>query len=130
VSGPASQRRHPAVGWVLLLVVLVVQVRLLYAPDVQAPAPFPGADKVVHAALFGLPAVITLLGSLRPQVVLPLLALHAPVSEVVQATVLTRRTGDPWDAVADLAGMALALGLWWLVHARRDAVEGSGALID
>jgi hypothetical protein len=130
VPGTASERRRPVVGWVLLLVVLAIQVRLLYAPDLAGPALFAGADKVVHAGLFGLPALIALLGRLRPRQVLLLLVIHAPVSEVVQGALLTRRTGDPWDAVADLVGVALALGLWALLPARRDAGRPSPALID
>ncbi len=117
-------------GWALLALALVVQVRLLYAPDGPGPGLFPGADKVVHAMLFGLPAAIVLVARLRPRLVLPLLAMHAPVSEVVQGVLLTRRTGDPWDAVADLVGVALALALWRLVGARRDAVGPPSALID
>lgn len=33
-----------------------------------------------------------------------LLVAHAVVSEVVQASLLTARSGDPWDVVADVAG--------------------------
>lgn len=130
MPGSASQRRRPVVGWALLLVALAIQVRLLYAPDLAGPTLFSGADKVVHASLFGLPALIALLARLRPRVVLLLLAIHAPVSEVVQGTLLIHRTGDPWDAVADLVGVALALVVWALLPARRDAVRSRPALID
>ena len=128
-----TETAHPArrvVGWALLAAVLLVQARLLYAPDVPGTAPFPGADKVVHATLFAVPTAIALLGPLAPRRVLPLLALHAPVSEVVQGVFLSGRSGDPRDALADLAGMALAFGLWRLLRARRDAETPSPALVD
>lgn len=130
MPGSVSQRRRPVVYWALLLVILAIQVRLLYAPDVSGPVLFAGADKLVHAGLFGLPSVIMLFGRLRPRVVLPLLALHAPVSEVVQGMLLESRIGDPWDAAADLLGMAVAVGLWWVVAGPNETVEGAGALVD
>ena len=130
VPRSASQRRRPVVGWALLLAALALQARLLYAPDLSGPTLFTGADKVVHAGLFGLPALIALLARLRPRLVLLVLVVHAPVSEVVQGTLLAHRTGDPWDAVADLVGVALALGLWALLPARRGWVRSRPALID
>ena len=56
-----------------------------------------------------------LLAGLPRRWVLALLALHAPVSEVVQATLLPSRDGDVWDAVADLTGVGLALGAFLVI---------------
>jgi VanZ family protein len=36
-----------------------------------------------------------------------LFAIHAPVSELVQHFLLPGRSGDVWDAVLDLVGVAL-----------------------
>ncbi len=46
------------------------------------------------------------------------LAVHAPVSELVQHFWLPGRTGDVWDAVLDLVGVALGAAVL-LVEARR-----------
>lgn len=119
MSESVRPRRRSAAWWLLLIGAVVAQLHLLYRPDVPGPALFAGADKVVHAVLFAAPTLVALLGRLRPRVVLPLLALHAPVSELVQGRALQGRTGDPWDAVADLVGIALAAGLWWVVAAAR-----------
>jgi len=72
----------------------------------------PGADKVVHGVLFGALAATALARfGPRRQVLVAVLA-YAAVSEVVQALLLSRRSGDLWDLVADvvgaLAGWALA----------------------
>jgi VanZ family protein len=39
------------------------------------------------------------------------LAGYAAVSELVQAALLSTRSGDVWDLVADLVGVAAG---WWL----------------
>lgn len=41
-----------------------------------------------------------------------ILALHAPVSELIQGELFPQRSGDPRDVVADLTGMALAIAAW------------------
>lgn len=98
----------------LLVVALAVHLYGLYDPT-------PGGggldinDKLVHGLLFGIPALLGALleaGTWWPL----LLALHAPVSELVQARLLASRTGDPWDVVADLVGVALG---WTLARALR-----------
>ena len=47
--------------------------------------------------------------------VVPMLV-HVPVSELVQHFYLGQRSGDVWDAVADLVGVAV--GWWTAVRAR------------
>ena len=90
-------------------VALLLQLVVLYAPSGGGAAPFPYFDKLVHASVFALPVLLGLLARLPLIPVAAVLALHAPVSEVVQATLLPQRSGDPWDAVADLAGVALGV---------------------
>ncbi len=55
--------------------------------------------------------LFALLARLRTGLVVGVAALHAPVSELIQWTLLPHRDGDVWDAVADLVGV----GLGWLL---------------
>lgn len=116
-SVPAGAATWRAVGWIALAVVLVGHLCALYAPGSPEPAPvdIPGLDKVVHVALFALPAF--LIGRLtRASWPLWLLLAHAPISELIQHAFIPLRTGDPLDLLADLAGVAL--GTW--LATRRD----------
>ncbi len=94
-------------------VALGVQLLALYLPgSAEGPlelAGLPGADKVVHAFLFGVP--VYLLGRLTRRVGLVAIgfAVHAVVSELVQRWFVPYRDGDPLDALADLAGIGLAV---------------------
>ena len=101
-SAPASRL---AVG--LALAVVVVQLLVLYWPVVTVEGPVSWTDKVVHLLVFAVPtyAVGRALGSVRVAVLL--FAIHAPVSELVQHFLLPGRSGDVWDAVLDLVGVAL-----------------------
>jgi VanZ family protein len=85
--------------------------------DVQGPVIW--TDKVVHVLLFLAPTVAGLLAGLRPGWVVGLVALHAPVSELVQHFLLPNRSGDVWDAVADLSGVVLGVTLVMVWRARR-----------
>lgn len=99
------------VGWRVLPVAaaLLLQLTVLYAPSGGGVPPFPYFDKLVHCAVFALPVLFGLLARLPLVPVALVMALHAPVSEVVQATLLPNRSGDPWDAVADVLGVALGV---------------------
>ncbi|NHA69210.1 hypothetical protein EPD83_014285 [Phycicoccus sp. CMS6Z-2] len=65
--------------------------------------------------VFLVPTVLALAARLPARWVLPVLAAHAVLSEVVQATLIPTRDGDVLDALADLLGVALGAlvaGLW------------------
>ena len=94
---------------VVVAVLLTAHLAALYWPRVDLQGPVTGTDKVVHVLLFLAPAVAGLLAGVRPAYVVGLLALHAPVSELVQHYLLPNRSGDPWDAVADLSGVVLGV---------------------
>lgn len=96
--------------WVVLAVAVVGQLIALYSPGSPDPGIelFPHADKVVHVLLFAVPTALARWCTPRWWPVI-LLALHAPVSELVQWRLVPLRSGDPWDLVADLAGIALGL---------------------
>lgn len=92
-----------------VVIALLLQLGVLYAPSGGGAAPFPYFDKLVHCAVFALPVLLGLLARLPLVPVAIAMVVHAPVSEVVQGTLLPNRSGDPWDAVADLAGVALGV---------------------
>lgn len=88
---------------------LVLQCVLLYSPSGGGAAPFPNFDKLVHATIFALPVLLALLAGLPRWPVVAVVALHAPVSELIQWALLPHRSGDPWDVVADLVGVSLGV---------------------
>jgi hypothetical protein len=103
--------------WLVLAVALVVNLALLYWPR----APGAGAlddvlelDKLVHLATFASVSWAGLRAGLPARWWLPLLAGHAVMSEVLQHALLPYRSGDPFDAVADIVGV---LAGWWWAHA-------------
>ena len=114
--GPSVPARGAGLLLALALVVLL-QLAVLYAPGDAVPSAglqVPGLDKLVHAAVFALPAALIRTARLG-RLPLVLLALHAPVSELLQLTLVPHRTGDPWDVAADLVGLlagTLAGALW------------------
>ena len=94
--------------WLGVFAILALaHLAALYWPRVSVEGPVVWSDKVVHVLLFALPAAAGLLAGLRPAYLLVPLALHAPVSEALQHFVLPNRSGDPWDAVADLSGVVV-----------------------
>ncbi|GAA2025274.1 hypothetical protein GCM10009740_13630 [Terrabacter terrae] len=107
-------RRSAPVTWLATsaaVVAVVAQLLALYWPVVTVEGPVTWTDKVVHVLVFAVPtyAVGRAVGSVRTAVLV--FALHAPVSELVQHFALPGRTGDVWDAVVDLVGVALAAAL-------------------
>lgn len=101
----------------LALLAVVAQLLSLYWPVVAIEGPVSWSDKVVHLALFAIPTYAVGLALRRIWPVAVVFALHAPVSELVQHFVLPHRSGDPWDAVADLVGVGLGV-LALIVHRR------------
>lgn len=110
----------------LLAVTLVVQLIVLYWPRVPGPPgllDLPGLDKLIHMVIFAAVAWTGLRAGCRARWWLPLMVLHAGVSEVLQASVLPHRSGDWWDVVADVAGVCLG-GLLGAVWVRRGPGAG------
>jgi len=123
VTTDQSSARSPAArhtGLLLVLAgVLVLHLAALYWPRVDVTGPVQQSDKVVHALLFATPVIVASCVVHSWRWLALLLAVHAPVSEVVQHYVLPHRSGDPLDAVADLVGVALgATVAWWWVSRR------------
>jgi hypothetical protein len=97
---------------------LVVQLAVLYSPVAPAGPQIAGLDKLVHIGVFAVPVLAALMAGMSAPWVLGILAVHAPVSELVQHFALPHRSGDPFDVMADFAGIALG-ALAYLVWNRR-----------
>lgn len=115
MASPAA-RRAAAVCFALAL---LLQLAVLYAPSTPGDPGIPGLDKLVHAIVFLLPALLGVLAGLRPLWLGAALAAHAVVSEVVQQLALPERSGEVWDAVADVAGVAIGLAIGVALLRRR-----------
>ena len=108
VSGASRREWLWRAGFVLAC---LIHLYGLYSPrqagsDVQ----FPYSDKFAHLAIFGTVAWLGLRVGVPARWLLPILAANAIVSELIQHYLLPHRSGDPFDSVADLCG--LALGAW------------------
>ena len=93
---------------------LLLSAYVLFTPRTGGEGLFPYADKVVHLGLFAL-----LAGTARwrfgpVSAALVAVAAYAVLSEVVQGALLSTRSGDAYDVLADLLGAALG----WLLAAR------------
>ena len=99
-----GQRRWAAAAVLSVL----VHVAVLYWPVITVAGPVTWTDKVVHVLVFAVPTYLVgrLVG--RPLLVGVVFAAHALVSELAQHLLLPGRSGDPWDVVADVAGVLLA----------------------
>ena len=81
----------------------------LYLPRVDVPDSMevPGADKAVHVLLFAIVMLTGVLARIPARWLALVLAVHAVVSEVIQHVLLPGRTGDPFDVLANLGGVAI-----------------------
>ena len=96
------------------MLALVASAVLLFAPSGPDGPGVPGLDKVVHALIF-LAVAGTARWRLGPgPVLLAAVVGYAVLSEVVQGVLLSGRSGDPYDVVADLVGAAAG----WLLAGR------------
>ena len=93
---------------------MLLSLYVLFTPRTGGEALFYGADKVVHAGLFGLLAATTRWRFGAAAAGLAAVASYAVLSELVQATLLSTRSGDAYDVVADLVGTAAG----WALAAR------------
>lgn len=99
--------RRQLVGWGLVGA-LLVQLVALYLPGSPEPSsfPIPEADKAVHFLLFAVP---TFLAALLPgrALLVSLIVIHAPLSELIQLEFVPFRSGDWVDLLADLIGITV-----------------------
>lgn len=119
VPAVGSLARKPSRLWLVALgVALVIHLISLYSPEVPGAPPIAGLDKVVHVLIFAAPALAALMAGISAPWVLGILAVHAPVSELIQHYALSHRGGDVLDMLADFVGVAIG-GLAYLVWSRR-----------
>jgi hypothetical protein len=111
-------RRQSRLWLAALVVVLVVQLISLYSPEVPGAPQIAGLDKVIHILIFAAPALAALMAGLSAPWVIGILAVHAPVSELIQHFALSHRSGDPFDMMADFVGIAIGV-LVFVVWNRR-----------
>lgn len=116
------------VAWVLFALAVLVQLVVLYVPTTPEGPGLPGFDKLVHASVFLLPAAFGVIAGIPLVPLAAVLAAHAVLSEVLQHLVLPGRSGDPWDALADLLGVALGLAIGATLRRRADRRHASRAL--
>lgn len=100
---------RPAKGWLVAFAVVVgMHLAALYWPRVDLAGVPADSDKLAHAMLFAAPAFVGTVAwrSWWPAIVV---AIHAPVSEYLQAAFLVGRSGTVGDTFADLAGVAVGI---------------------
>jgi hypothetical protein len=107
-------------AWALFAGALLVNLAVLFWPSGVGGGGPEHVDKVVHAASFAALGWTGVRAGLPVATLVAALAAHAVTSEVVQATLLPDRSGDPWDVAADVAGVALGLGAASWIHGGRD----------
>jgi VanZ family protein len=89
----------------------LIQLYGLYSPRQAGPQTgVPYDDKVAHLLLFGSVAYLGLRVGVQTRLLLTLLVANAVVSELVQHFLLPDRSGDPFDSLADVVGVAI--GAW------------------
>jgi hypothetical protein len=113
-EGPLTDRPN-ALWQAAFLAAMVVQLVAVYSPEGVGGPHVPGIDKVIHILIFAAPALALFMAGISRRVTLwalGILALHAPVSELIQHVALPARSGDVFDVVADLGGVALAATLY------------------
>ncbi|TDD17677.1 VanZ family protein [Kribbella turkmenica] len=89
----------------------LLQLYGVYAPRETGPhVGVPQIDKVAHLFLFAAVAFLGLMVGIPARWLLGALVANAIVSELVQYYVLPQRDGDPFDVLADLAGVVV--GTW------------------
>jgi hypothetical protein len=92
---------------VLFALAVAANLVLLYWPRTVGAGGPPHLDKAVHLLAFAAVAWTGLRAGLPSAVLLPVLVVHAVSSELVQARLLSERSGDPADVLADCAGVLL-----------------------
>ena len=130
VTGRSSETVIFAVLGVGSGLAMALAAYLLIAPDVGPPPVIPFQDKLFHAIVFAAltgPAILALPRKYLWFWVAHMIALGVGI-EVVQALGDNGRTGSLWDFLADLAGIAAALGVGRAIRARVELPIHDGAM--
>lgn len=122
----ASRRRDIVIGLFFgggSGLAMALAALLLIAPYAGPPPAFPFQDKIFHAVVFACltgPGVLVLPRRYLWFWLAHMVALGAGI-EVVQPMAEASRNGSVWDFLADLAGIALALGVGRMIRSRMEA---------
>lgn len=125
LSARAGQRA--AWAWTLLVTLLT----LMPGKDLP-PVGFVGFDKLAHLGVFAVMVALHLgLGTAQPAwstsrgvAVASACALYGGLIELVQGALTADRVADPYDALANALGCALALGVVRVLAARQRLGRG------
>lgn len=97
-------RRPARLARAAFALAVALNLLLLYWPSPPGDGP-PHLDKAVHLLAFAAVAFTGLWALVPVPWLVSVLVLHAVVSEVVQARLLTGRSGDLGDVAADVVGI-------------------------
>lgn len=127
--------RFPPWIFTLLTVLLILWLTLAQQPlgDIEPPM-FPGADKLVHAIMFGWLAAMIILDDLRsrgwrmPSIFFIIASVIGSSAfgvaiEFVQDAMHRGRSFDTTDMVADAVGALIAGVIWFLLRSDFDGGE-------
>ncbi|TCO47156.1 VanZ family protein [Kribbella antiqua] len=110
-AGATSSKLKVWLWRIAFVAAVALQLYGAYAPREAGPqVGIPQVDKLAHLFLFGSVAFLGLKVRVPARWLLGTLVANAIVSELVQYWLLPQRDGDPFDVLADLAGVAL--GAW------------------
>ena len=119
LSRPSGVRLDAATGLAVAFGALVLALCTLPG-SADPPAPlFPGIDKIEHAVAFAVFAVLWRRAGLSAVATALWGAAFGVFIEVWQHVLPIYRTADAYDVAADLVGLALGLGAWAWIRARR-----------
>lgn len=111
MTPPRETRATPGRWWsVAFAVALLLQTWALYSPDPPS-GPDLGLplDKVVHLLAFAVVSWLGVRAGIPAGWVVAAMVVQAGLSEWVQRSVVTTRSGDWWDFAADLAGIVIGV---------------------
>ncbi|HNQ06076.1 MAG TPA: hypothetical protein PKH97_02695 [Tetrasphaera sp.] len=97
---------------VLTALALLANAVAVFMPGGDGVPLFSYADKIIHVLIFAVPALLGLLAGLPRRPWLAGLAVYAPVTEILQATLIPSRDGSFGDLTADLLGLVSAAVVW------------------
>lgn len=116
-------RRALAIAWSLA----VLAAFSIPGDDLPQFGPAFAPDKWVHVGLFAVLGALWLRAGARPWAVFAGGVAFSVATEVWQTVLPIGRYGDPYDALADTAGLLLALGLAAYRQRRSDARVRAGS---
>lgn len=109
---PPRETRVTTGRWwsVAFAVALLAQCWALYTPNAPSGPDFGlPMDKVVHLLMFAAVAWLGVRAGIPPAWMGALMVVQAGISEVIQRSVMTTRSGDWWDFAADLVGIVIGI---------------------